>query len=113
LDGTDQQRYLAGSLVRQTNLHSTHSSETYSQHIPEDERHDLISAYSRRLTSDDDQVSLEAAKHWSTWEVSTNMLVQNPAGIKQAQEDVRWTRAFARIENHYFTNKAGYRYTPR
>jgi hypothetical protein len=39
--------------------------------------------------------------------------VQNPAGIKQAQEDVRWTRAFARIENHYFTNKAGYRYTPR
>lgn len=67
-------------------------SEKYSTHIPEEERDDLVSAYARRLTSDDDQVSLEAAKHWSTWETSTARLFPDADNIRKAQEDVRWTR---------------------
>jgi proline iminopeptidase len=80
-----------------------------------------MTAYLKRLTSDDEALSLEAARRWSTWEESTNRLIQDPEGIHQAQTDDKWSRwvlathvtgklpdhcrAFARIENHYFVNK--------
>jgi len=41
--------------------------EPYLAHIPEAERGDLLSAYYRRLTSDDAAVRLAAAKIWSGW----------------------------------------------
>jgi hypothetical protein len=81
------------------------TSEQYSSFIPEEERHDLMTAYQKRLTSDDEALSLEAARRWSIWEESTNRLIQDPEGIEMAQTNDRWSRAFARIENHYFVNK--------
>src|SRR5678815_175947 len=42
--------------------------EPYLAHIPEAERYDLLSAYYRRLTSNDPAVQLAAAKIWSGWE---------------------------------------------
>ena len=41
--------------------------ETYREFIPKEEQGDLISAYYKRLTSEDKDVRLEAAKHWSVW----------------------------------------------
>ena len=35
----------------------------------------MISAYYRRLTSDDESVRLEAAKAWSIWEASALKLL--------------------------------------
>jgi len=40
----------------------------YVNAIPAVERHDLISAFHRRLTSDDEATRLAAAKAWSVWE---------------------------------------------
>jgi proline iminopeptidase len=48
--------------------------EEYLKVIPENERSDMVSAYYRRLTSDDAAVRLDAARAWSIWEGSTSKL---------------------------------------
>jgi len=78
--------------------------EDYVQHIPVAERDDMISAYYRRLTSDDHQVRSQAARAWSIWEASTSKLIPEPALIDRfGGED--FADAFARLECHYFMNK--------
>src|SRR5262245_51506631 len=49
--------------------------EEYLGHIPEAERKDLLSAYYKRLTSDDQATQHAAAKVWSVWEGRTSCLV--------------------------------------
>ena len=78
--------------------------EPYLAHIPEAERGDLLSAYYRRLTSDDPAVRLAAAKIWSGWEGATSKLLPDPAFAGHYEED-EFALAFARIEAHYFFNK--------
>lgn len=78
--------------------------QPYRDHIPEAERGDFIAAYHARLTSDDEQVRLAAARTWSVWEGATSTLVPEPASI-DTFEDAHFALSFARIENHYFTNK--------
>jgi proline iminopeptidase len=71
--------------------------------IPPDERHDMIAAYHRRLTSADRAIQIEAARAWSIWEGTTISLLPDPARIaKFGQDD--YAVAFARIECHYFMN---------
>ncbi|WOK38029.1 prolyl aminopeptidase [Sphingomonas sp. C3-2] len=72
--------------------------------IAEDERHDLVGAYRRRLTHDDPAVRIEAARAWSRWEGSTIKLVPDAALIDSFTGD-EFAIAFARIENHYFVHK--------
>ena len=71
--------------------------------IPEEERGDLVHAYYRRLTSDDEKVRLEAARAWSVWEGSTSTLLASPTLVAKTAEP-RFAEAFARIECHYFVN---------
>ena len=78
--------------------------EQYREFIPKDEQHDLVSAYYKRLTGDDEAIRLEAARRWSIWEGSTSQLV--PEGdFVDGFGDAQFALAFARIECHYFTNK--------
>jgi len=77
--------------------------EHYLAAIPPVERHDLISAFHRRLTSDDESVRLAAAKAWSIWEGGTSYLHIDP-NYATTHGDPRFALAFARIENHYFVN---------
>lgn len=79
--------------------------EEYVRIIPEAERGDFLTAYHRRLTSDDRAVQLEAARAWSVWEGSTSKLFPDAAMI-EAFEDEEFAIAFARIECHYFMNNA-------
>jgi proline iminopeptidase len=79
--------------------------EEYLNVIPENERADMVSAYHRRLTSDDEAVRLEAARAWSIWEGSTSRLFFDPAMIEKFA-DPEFALAFARIECHYFMNNA-------
>ncbi len=79
--------------------------EEYLQVIPKGERADMVSAYHRRLTSEDDAVRLEAARAWSIWEGSTSKLFFDPAMIEKFA-DPEFALAFARIECHYFMNNA-------
>jgi len=71
--------------------------------IPEAEHGDLVTAYARRLTSDDKAVQLEAAKAWSKWEGDIVTLLPSPSTIEHfTSPDV--AVAVARIENHYMKN---------
>ena len=71
--------------------------------IPLDERGDMITAYHRRLTSDDPLVRLEAARAWSIWEGTTLSLIPEPDRVARFGADA-YALAFARIESHYFVN---------
>ncbi|TQN30638.1 prolyl aminopeptidase [Haloactinospora alba] len=84
--------------------------ESYLAPIPEEERDDLITAYSRRLNSPDPQVRLEAARAWSVWEGSTITLLPDEE-IRAQHAEADYALAFARIENHYFAH--GGFFTPR
>jgi len=78
--------------------------ERYWEHIPAAERGDMISAYHRRLTHDDREVRLEAAKRWAGWEGATSKLLVDPGMASHYEED-EFALTFARIEAHYFVNR--------
>lgn len=81
------------------------SWEKYRDLIPPTERHDFVSAYYKRLTSDNEAVRLEAARIWSIWEASTSYLHVNPASMADFEDPAK-ALPFARIECHYFMNNA-------
>jgi proline iminopeptidase len=78
--------------------------DNYIKPIPTEERGDFVSAYYKRLCSDDAAVRFAAAKAWSVWEASTSKLFQDPDLIAKFNND-SFAEAFARIECHYFINK--------
>jgi len=78
--------------------------QQYLAVIPLEERHDLVAAYFRRLTSTDAQVRRQAAQAWSMWEGSTSKLIPDPVMIAHYGAD-DFAEAFARIECHYFVNR--------
>ena len=77
--------------------------ETYLAPIPVEERGDMVGAYHRRLTGDDETQKMACAKAWSRWEASTLSLRPNPQLISEFGGDA-FALAFARIECHYFIN---------
>ncbi|HRO68017.1 MAG TPA: prolyl aminopeptidase [Pseudobdellovibrionaceae bacterium] len=79
--------------------------EKYEAVIPPDERKDFVSAYYKRLTSEDRAVRLQAAKAWSQWEAATSRLYYDSKAVEEF-EDPDYALSFARIECHYFMNNA-------
>jgi proline iminopeptidase len=78
--------------------------EHYVAPIPIEERDDLLSAFHHRLTSNDPEVQLAAARAWSIWEGSTSRLFPDASLIDRFGRD-QFALAFARIECHYFVNR--------
>ncbi|MHB0952375.1 MAG: prolyl aminopeptidase [Allorhizobium sp.] len=77
--------------------------ERFQAPIPEEERHEMMAAYRKRLTGDDKAKQLECALAWSTWEGETITLLPNPDYSAHFGED-DYAIAFARIENHFFVH---------
>jgi proline iminopeptidase len=75
--------------------------DEYVAPIPESERDDLLGAYYRRLTGNDEVERLRVAKTWSTWEGTTLSLESNPHTIDHFSEAHR-ALSLARVEAHYF-----------
>jgi proline iminopeptidase len=69
--------------------------------VPEDERDDMIKAYNRRLFSGDIAQETRYAKAWSSWE---NALASVHSSGATGDSPGDYARAFARLENHYFSN---------
>lgn len=69
--------------------------------IPQDERDDLITAYSRRLFSGDVMLETRFARAWSSWE---NALASMASDGASGESPAEYARAFARLENHYFSH---------
>jgi proline iminopeptidase len=79
--------------------------EDFLAPIPQGERHDLVAAYHRRLTGDDEVARLAAAKAWSIWEGRTASLLPNSAIVGHFGQ-ARVALSLARIECHYFVHRA-------
>jgi proline iminopeptidase len=77
--------------------------ERFVAPIPEDERHDLMAAFHRRLNDPDPAVRIPAGQAWSQWEGATITLRPELEMIEQFGGP-EFAVAFARIENHYFVN---------
>ena len=79
--------------------------EDYLAPIPQEERHDLVDAFYRRLAGADQIAQMHAAKAWSIWEGRTATLRPNGQVIERFSEPQR-ALSIARIECHYFVNNA-------
>lgn len=79
--------------------------DEYLKPIPDNERHNLVAAYYKRLTHENADIRLEAAKAWSKWEAATSRLIVDPKAVDEF-DDPEHALSFARIECHYFTNNA-------
>jgi proline iminopeptidase len=74
--------------------------------IPPNERGDLLAAYHKRLIENtDEQERLRCAQAWSKWEGATSCLHVNEK-LVNSFDNPKHALEFARIENHYFKNKA-------
>jgi len=79
------------------------SWEAYLAPIPKEEHDDLLNAFHRRLTCDDETMRLAAARAWSVWEASASFLIQNQDFMDKLDAPDA-ALAMARIECHYFVN---------
>jgi proline iminopeptidase len=70
--------------------------------VPEDERDDMIAAYNRRLFSGDPILETRFARAWASWENALASIDSDGAGGSGPSD---YARAFARLENHYFSNR--------
>lgn len=73
--------------------------------IPEHERHEMIPAYYRLLTGQNELKRMAAAKAWSIWEGQCSTLNPNPTLVEHFGEP-QVALAMARIEAHYFYHDA-------
>ncbi|MFC0202473.1 prolyl aminopeptidase [Paracoccus rhizosphaerae] len=73
----------------------------FQEPIPQAERGDMIGAYHRRLFDDDLGRQARYAQPWLMWENALAGL--QAAGLSHAPPE--YARAFARLENHYFSNR--------
>lgn len=78
--------------------------EDFLHPIRKTERGDLISAYYKLLTGDNELTRMGAAKAWSIWEARCATLRPNHDVVEHFSEP-RTALAMARIEAHYFVNK--------
>ena len=74
--------------------------KTFVDLIPLEERDDLILAYQKRLFCGDMAVEHRYAQAWASWENSLASVHYHGGGSAPGD----YARAFARIENHYFSN---------
>ncbi|HRP68195.1 MAG TPA: prolyl aminopeptidase [Turneriella sp.] len=79
--------------------------QNYVRPIPHEERHDMLGAFYRRLTSSDKKIQLEAARAWSLWEGSTICLRPD---LNTSYDFNEIAVSLARIECHYFMHNCFY-----
>lgn len=76
--------------------------------IAENERDDMVGAYYRRLTSDNEIVRMGAAKAWSIWEGSSVTLLPDK-NVVDHFSDPHTALSIARLECHYFKHGSFFR----
>ncbi len=78
--------------------------EDFANFIPWNERSNLLDAYYRRLTSEDDKVSIEAALAWNSYETACSSFFPASDTI-YTPEQRYYALAMAKIEAHYFSTQ--------
>lgn len=78
--------------------------QDYLAPIPEDEQHELVNAYYKRLTGKNDIARMQAAKAWAGWEGRLANLTSKER-IVDFFTDPYTALSVARLEAHYFVNR--------
>ncbi len=73
----------------------------FTKLVPKEEAGDYIAAYARRLTGDNDAEKIKFARAWTEWENALAVLEPKPT---RGSTPASYALAFAKIENHYFSN---------
>lgn len=79
--------------------------EAFIKHLPEDEQTEITQNYYKRLTGEDEVARMSAAKAWSLWEAACATLQPSPQVVTHLTTG-HTAMSLARIEAHYFMNKA-------
>lgn len=77
--------------------------EAFVNHLPEEERSEILQSYYRRLIGEDEVARMAAAKAWSQWEGSCATLQPN-AQVLNYYTQAHCAMSLSRIEAHYFMN---------
>ncbi len=77
--------------------------QEFVQIIPQNERADIVSAFYKRLTGQNELAKMGAAKAWAVWEARVATLEPNQALVSQFSNP-HLAVAMAKISSHYFTN---------
>lgn len=80
----------------------------FVKNIPQEKRHDMIAAYAevfamRPSNAEEKAYQDKCAVGWSVWEGCTSYLSQDLSDVGRFAEP-EFAKAFAKIENHYFTH---------
>jgi proline iminopeptidase len=79
--------------------------QDYLSIIPDAERGEMVKAYYRRLTGNDELARMAAAKAWSLWEARTATLLPNKELLEHFSSP-HVALSLACVECHYFVNNA-------
>jgi proline iminopeptidase len=71
--------------------------------IPEEERDDLVRAYYKRVTGEDELAKMNAAKHWAQWEGECATLDPSKSLCEKITQP-HVALSMSRIATHYFMN---------
>ncbi len=74
----------------------------FTRPVPAEEQGDMIAAYAKRLFSGDDHLENRFARSWTAWENALASI--ETRGFSMGDAPSTYARAFARLENHYFSN---------
>ena len=79
--------------------------EQFTAILDENELDDILTAYHKRLTSDDEDVQMQAAIRWALYESACSSLLPNYETITTDEQKAQ-SLALARLECHYFFTQA-------
>ena len=77
--------------------------EQFTKNIPSGEQQDLVAAYHKRLTDNDERVRQNFARIWSEW--ATRIVTYNLTEQKNETEDISTLVNQVSIETHYAFNR--------
>ena len=76
--------------------------EDFAEWIPESERQDLLAAYVRRVTSEDSELRMDAAKRWVKYSSSCSLLRHDPESVEAQADDEQTTLGMGTLDPYYF-----------
>jgi proline iminopeptidase len=79
--------------------------EDFASWIPEEERHDLLTAYEKRLFGEDQAMHMAAARRWFKYTESCSLLAHNPELVEEAVKDEPIVYGTGRLDAFYFRNQ--------
>jgi proline iminopeptidase len=79
--------------------------EDFAHWIPEEERHDLLTAYDKRLFGENPEIRMAAARMWFKYAEGCSLLAHDPALVEEAAKNVAVVYGTGRLDAFYFKNQ--------